>query len=128
MKIKAYFAVLIGVITWMMGGWDMSLQALAIVILLDIISGVTGAIAEGKLNSSISFNGGARKLGIFVAVALANILESMLGLGPMREIVITYYIWNECISICENLGSFIPLPEIFKRTLQKLGGEPDGLH
>ncbi len=106
----------------------MALKALAIVILLDIISGVARAIAEGKLNSTISFTGGAKKLGIFVAVALANVLETMLGLGPMREIVITYYIWNECISICENLGSFIPLPEIFKRTLQKLGEKPDGLH
>src|SRR5690554_465768 len=99
----------------MLGGADILLQVVLYAVVLDYISGVLKAFVKRELSSEIGFRGIAKKVGIFIAIALAVQLERLLGPElAIREITITFYIVNEGLSILENLGEFIKVPDPLK--------------
>lgn len=112
-------------LVYFLGGWDIALQTLLIVIGLDYLTGVCKAIYNKKLNSTISFKGIVKKIGYLIIVAVAVELDNITGnTGAIRTLVIYFFVANEGISILENWGSMgLPLPKKIFDVLEQLKTE-----
>ncbi len=110
-----------------LGGWDVILKALIVLIVLDYITGVLKAIVTKTLSSQIGFIGLIRKIVIFIVVATAVTVQGIVGDAiPLREIVIIFFICNEGISLLENASEFVPIPEKLRETLIQLRDKNSG--
>lgn len=119
--ISVVAGVIGGVIANALGGFDGIMIALISVVVLDYLTGVVKAIYTKKLSSEIGFKGIAKKIFIFLIVALACLVQDIIGDSiPVREIVIMFYIANEGISILENGAEVIPIPKKIKDILLQL--------
>lgn len=107
-----------------LGGIDGLLTALIAFMVVDYISGVSCAIVEHKLSSSIGAKGIFQKVLILMLVGVANALDTYIIEGNaelLRTAVIFFYLSNEGISILENsvrLG--LPVPDKLKNILEQL--------
>ncbi len=90
------------------------LDLLAILMVVDIITGVFKAIKEKRLRSRSALYGYARKVGVFMIIILANIIDVILGLnGAVAFITVLFYIANEGLSIIENLAQIgVKVPSV----------------
>lgn len=112
------------------GGWPALLTVLLIIVAIDFVTGVMAAGAEGKLKSNIGMIGIARKVFIFLVVAVAYQVDTVLGDQHMlRDAAIFFYMANELLSIIENGGRLgVPMPQVFIKAVEVLkakGGEQD---
>ena len=114
-------------LVYFLGGWDIALQILITLVVLDYISGLLKAISNKKINSSIGLKGIIKKVGYLVIVALAVMLDKITGnTGAIRTIVIYFFVANEGISIIENWGAMgLPLPQKIIDVLEQLKNEND---
>lgn len=106
-----------------LGGWDAALSVLVGLMITDYATGFLGAVRLKKVNSEVMFWGGIRKGAILAVVAMAVLLDRMLGnTDPiLRTLVIYYYAAREGISVTENLGIIgVPLPPAFVKVLEQL--------
>ena len=104
-----------------LGGWDVILKALLMLVVLDYVTGVLKAIVTKTLSSAVGFKGLIRKVVIFIVIATAVTMQSVIGDSvPLREIVMIFFICNEGISLLENASEFVPIPEALKATLIQL--------
>lgn len=109
-------------IVYYLGGWDIALQTLLIIIVLDYITGVCKAIHNKKLNSEIGLRGIIKKVGYLIIVAVSVILDRIAGnTGAIRTLVIYFFVANEGISILENWGGMgLPLPQKLTDVLEQM--------
>lgn len=109
-------------LVYFLGDWDIALQTLIIVIVLDYITGLLKAIANKKINSTVGLKGIIKKVGYLVIVAVAVLLDRIAGnTGAIRTLVIYFFVANEGISILENWGGMgLPLPQKLIDTLEQL--------
>ncbi len=107
---------------YFLGGWDIALQILLIVVVLDYLTGVAKAIYNKKMNSTVGLKGIIKKVGYFIIVAVAVILDKITGnTGAIRTLVIYFFVANEGISILENWGGMgLPLPQRIFEVLEQL--------
>lgn len=114
-------------LVYFLGGWDIALQILITVIVLDYITGVFKAIYNKKINSSVGLKGIIKKLGYLIVVAVAVILDKIAGnTGAIRTLVIYFFVANEGISILENWGGMgLPLPQKIFDMLEQLKNDND---
>ena len=113
-----------GFLTSLLGGWDMALQVLVLFVVLDYITGLVAAYGEQNLNSRVGFRGIAKKILLFVPVAVAYWLDMLLGQEILRSLAIFFYIANEGLSMMENLGrAGVPFPEQIQEALEQLKGD-----
>lgn len=126
--IKASLVALGGYIAWFLGGFDSLLIALLVFIVVDYITGVMIAISNKRVDSKIGFKGICKKVLILLFVGLAAVLDTYViqGNSPVREIVISFYIANEGISIIENSAKIgLPVPQKIRDVLAQLKGEEE---
>ncbi len=112
-------------LTFLFGGWDMSLEILAVFILLDYISGLVKAFTTKTVNSQTGFKGLLKKSEILIILIVATLLDRLINSGDwiFRTLVCYYYIANEGISIIENCGkSGLPVPQKLVDALEQLQG------
>lgn len=110
-----------------LGGWDVILKALVALVVLDYTTGVLKAVYTKTLSSEVGFKGLIRKIIIFVVIATAVIIQSVVGDAiPLREITIIFFLCNEGISLLENASQFVPIPEALKNTLIQLREKEEG--
>lgn len=117
-----------GLIGYLWGGWNALLGILLAFVIIDYITGFIAAGAEGKLSSEVGFKGIAKKILIFVLVAVAYLLDEALGGNNdiFRDAVIFFYLANELLSIIENAGmAGLPIPEVLKNAVEILKGKGD---
>lgn len=109
-------------LVYFFGGWDIAIQMLLIIIVLDYITGICKAIYNKKVNSSIGLKGIVKKVGYLVIVGVAAMLDRIVGdTGAIRSLVIYFFVANEGISILENWGGMgLPLPQKIIDTLEQL--------
>lgn len=109
-----------------LGGWDTVLRALVALVILDYITGVFKAIKTKTLSSAVGFSGLLKKIVVFIVVATAVVIQSVVGDAvPLREIVIVFFICNEGISLLENASEFVNIPDKLKETLIQLRDKED---
>lgn len=109
-------------ISYLYGGWSQLLQVLLFFVVVDYISGIMASGVEGKLSSSIGMKGIAKKIFIFVIVAVAHQVDIALGNGNIfRDAAIFFYLANETLSIIENTGrAGVPVPDILQQAVKIL--------
>ena len=106
-----------------LGGWDVALKLLVVLMVIDYATGFLGAIKNKRVNSEIMFWGGIRKGLILAVLVIAVLLDEMVG-NPypiLRTLAIYFYVAREGISVTENLGILgVPLPPSIRRVLVQL--------
>jgi len=122
--LKAILAALMAGITTLLGGWDDAMVILTIFIALDIVSGWVRAFIQKELSSEESFRGTAKKVLIYVIVAVAAQADRLTGTALVRNVVITWYCATEALSILENtVAAGLPVPEFLRDALKALNTE-----
>ena len=125
-NISIVFGLVGGFVCNFLGGWDMLLKSIVILMVLDYVTGLLKAIYNKELSSEIGFKGLIRKITIFIVIATAYVIQGIMGDEiPLREIVILFFIANEGISLIENASEFIPIPEKLKEILIQLRKDSD---
>lgn len=125
--IKLIISSLATFFIYLLGGFDVALISLLIVMVLDYITGIIKAIKNKKLSSKIGFTGILKKIAILCLVALAVVIDHLTGeSGFIRTMIIYYLVANEGLSIIENLGEIdILVPEFLKEKLEQLKPKND---
>ncbi|MCK0471387.1 holin family protein [Halalkalibacter sp. APA_J-10(15)] len=117
-------------ISFLYGEWTMLLQILLALVIIDYVSGILAAGMSGQVSSRVGLMGIARKIFIFVMVAVSHQVDKILlevGLETESLIMtasIVFYLVNELISITENAGRMdLPVPKKLKQAIEILKGE-----
>lgn len=120
--IKGVISAVLTTLVYWVGGWDVALESLLIMILLDYLTGMGKSYVSGTLNSNRGLKGIVKKLGLLVLVAVAQIVDIMLNMaGVVRTFIIYYIVANEGLSILENLGKMdIIVPKFLVDKLEQL--------
>src|SRR5690606_41774998 len=90
---KAFIAAVGTAATYLWGGWDAVFAALVVLACMDYVTGWAAAWVHGRLSSDAGRRGIARKVGMFVVVAVCNIIDKLGGLGGaiLRTVDIWWY-------------------------------------
>lgn len=145
---SAVSGVAAGVVSVLIGGWDLALETLAIIMLLDYLTGliVAGVFHKspksegGALESKAAFKGLVKKALIVVIVVAFHQADKLTGKSFFRDGACWAFFIAELISVVENVGLVYPLPTFVTKCLdwfrekgEKLGDEikqhdkpPDG--
>jgi toxin secretion/phage lysis holin len=125
-------AVLAGGVQFLYGDWSVLLSILLTLSGIDYGTGMIAGYIEGELKSRIGMIGIARKVFIFVMVAVAHLIDLLLiesGLETkalIMTMVIVFYAVNEILSITENAGRIgLPVPEQIKNAIVVLKGKDE---
>ena len=128
--------VIMSICSWLWGPFDALLVGCAFFAVVDVATGIFGALCQGTYNSSkFSLN---KKIGMAVAIAviyrcdaLAPVLRTTVPafahwLSPLRDLCLAYFIINDILSIFENLGEWgLELPDFITSRLEHLKDEID---
>ncbi|MBO5099175.1 MAG: phage holin family protein [Clostridia bacterium] len=118
---RKLMGIVVSLIAFAIGDFDLMLKILLCVVACDYITGIMSAIYNKKLSSRIGFNGILKKLCILSIICLSNLAGEAVGIGEIRFIAISFYIGNEAISILENAGEMgVPFPQKLLEILQQL--------
>lgn len=118
-----------GVVTTVIGGWDMTLQVLLILMVADIVSGVIKGLYHGEFTSKAFRQGLISKAGFMMVLILCFQVDTLMGnVDPIiRTTCAIFYITIEGSSIIENLGEMgVPIPKVISKRLAKLKDLADG--
>ena len=129
--LQSCFAVGATTLHFLFGGWSAPLQILVAVVTIDYITGLGAAFVGKRLDSRVGRRGIVKKVGYFVLVALAHLIDRGTGMGApvLQTATIWFLIANEGISITENLGEIgVPIPQSLQEALRRLKNEerPEG--
>lgn len=110
-----------GVLSFLVGGFDTIFYVLTIFMVMDIVSGLIKAACNKDLNSKTLSNGILKKFSIIFVIIVANLSSfAVPSIGALRDITITLYIANEALSILENVGTYVELPDVLVSLLTQL--------
>lgn len=120
--IKIIISVIATAISSFLGGFDVPITILLTAIVIDYITGIVVAVIQGNLNSKVGFRGLLKKVLYLFVVGVAVMIDKVSGSGgAVRDLIIYYFVSNECLSILENCGNAgIPLPQILKDKLVQI--------
>ena len=117
-KLILIFTLIIGIL----GGADIALRSLVIVMIVDYLTGFASAIYNKELSSKTGLKGILKKFSYFGVVALAVVIDNLTGqTGIIRTLVIYFFVANDGLSIVENLAEMnIKLPKKLVDALKQL--------
>ena len=120
-------SVILTTFIYLLGGVDVALQCLLVMIILDYISGIASAIYNKNLDSKIGLKGILKKFMYLVIVCVSVIIDKIVGnTGVVRTLVIYFFVANDGLSIIENMGKMgITLPKKLIDTLNQLKNKGD---
>ena len=120
--ISDVISVILTFLIYLLGGFDIALKSLIIVIVIDYATGILSAIYNKQINSKVGFKGILKKFSYLLIIALSVIVDNILGQsGTIRTLVIYFFVANDGISILENVAEMnIPLPPKLLETLEQL--------
>ena len=106
-------SVILTTFVYLLGGFDIALQSLLIVIVIDYLTGIASAIYNKNLSSKIGLKGILKKFCYLCVVALSVVIDNLTGQsGLIRTLVIYFFVANDGLSIIENKAEMnIKLPQ-----------------
>lgn len=117
-------AALLAALNTLIGGWDEVMAILTVFIVLDFISGWMRAFILKELSSDESWRGIAKKVLIYVIVAVAAQVDKFTGAVFVRNAVCAFYCATEGLSIIENCAAAdVLVPGFLRDALKKLGSD-----
>lgn len=120
--INNVFSVILTTFIYLLGGIDVALQSLLIVIVIDYLTGIASAIYNKELSSKLGFKGIIKKFSYLLVVALSVVIDNLLGQsGLIRTLVIYFFVANDGLSIVENMAEMnIKLPQKLIDALEQI--------
>ena len=126
MNLFTILALTVTSLSFLIGGWHVSLTVLVAFMVIDIVTGVMVSFVQKRLSSKVAFVGFLKKATIMIVIVLANLLDVLTasGVPVFRTMAIYFYIGMEGLSITENLVRIgVPLPKGIKERLMQLANE-----
>lgn len=119
---------LVGIFSQIFGGFDSLFIGLLVIMTVDYATGIIAAVLgksgktkNGHLSSKAGFKGILKKLTILLFVCMAKYAGEMFDIKSLRDMLITFFAVNDCISILENGGRIgVKYPEKLKNILEDL--------
>lgn len=126
-KISLGIGGIMGIVSYFLGGLDGLMSVFATVLTLDTLTGMLKAWNFGEYESKKFRTGFVKKTGYLLGVILAVQLDKLMGNSSiLRNAVITFFIVNESLSMCENLGELgVLFPPVFSNALKSLRSQVD---
>lgn len=120
--ISDVLSVLLTTLVYILGGFDVALKSLIIIIVIDYLTGVGSAYYNKKVSSKKGLKGIIKKFCYFLIVALAVVIDNLMGQsGVIRTLVIYFFVANDGISIIENMAEMdVKLPKKLIESLEDL--------
>lgn len=120
-------SVILTTFIYLLGGFDIALQSLLIVIVIDYLTGISSAIYNKELSSKVGFKGIIKKFNYLLIVALSVIIDNIMGhSGLIRTLIIYFFVSNDGISIIENMAKMnVKLPEKLIEVLKQINNKGD---
>lgn len=115
-------SVILTTTVYLLGGFDIALQSLIIVIVIDYLTGIASAIYNKELSSKIGFKGIIKKFCYLLVVALSVVIDNLTGQsGLIRTLVIYFFVANDGLSIIENMAEMgVKLPQKLIDSLEQI--------
>lgn len=115
-------SVILTTFVYLVGGFDIAIQSLLIVIVIDYLTGIASAIYKKELSSKIGFKGIIKKFCYLLVVALSVVIDNLLGQsGLIRSLVIYFFVANDGLSIIENMAEMnVKLPQKIIDALEQI--------
>lgn len=126
---NTYFKICIAAggaaVSYLYGGWSDLLGILLAFVVVDYMTGFLASATEGKLSSAIGCWGIAKKVCMFVMVAVAHMVDKSMGQAHLfRDATIFFYLANELLSMLENMGRVgVPIPPLISEAVAVLQGK-----
>lgn len=120
--INDILSVILTTIIYLLGGFDIALQSLLIVMIVDYLTGIVSAIYNKELSSKIGFKGILKKFSYLCVVALSVVIDNLTGQsGLIRTLVIYFFVANDGLSIIENMAEMgVKLPQKLIDSLEQI--------
>lgn len=112
-----------GLAGFIFGGWHELMGVLLVIQALDIITGFLVGIKDKSVSSTVMRKGLVKKVGIWVLVIFAHMIDITLFDGSMvaQMSVMFAFVAQESLSLTENLGNLgIIVPENFTQYLTQV--------
>lgn len=121
--LSIFFTTLI----YLLGGWDIALQSLLLIIVIDYFTGVLSALYNKKLSSKVGVKGIIKKFAYLFVVALSVVIDVLTGQsGVIRTLIIYFFVANDGLSIIENLAEMnVKLPQKLIDALEQIQKKGD---
>ena len=115
-------SVILTTFVYLVGGFDIAIQSLLIVIVIDYLTGIASAIYNKELSSKIGLKGIIKKFCYLLIVALSVVIDNLLGQnGLIRSLVIYFFVANDGLSIIENMAEMgVKLPQKLIDSLEQI--------
>lgn len=115
-------SVILTTTVYLLGGFDIAIQSLLIVIVIDYLTGIASAIYNKELSSKIGLKGIIKKFCYLLVVALSVVIDNLLGQsGLIRSLVIYFFVTNDGLSIIENMAEMnVKLPQKLIDSLEQI--------
>ena len=115
-------SVILTTFIYLVGGFDIAIQSLLIVMVIDYLTGIASAIYNKELSSKVGFKGIIKKFSYLLVVALSVVIDNLLGQsGLIRSLVIYFFVANDGLSIIENMAEMnIKLPQKLIDALEQI--------
>ncbi len=98
----------------LLGGWDGLLAALVLFMAADYVTEILVVILNRKVSREIGFLGFAKKITMFLLVAVGNVIDTLIFQkeGVIRTAVVLFYLSFEGTLILENTAIIgLPVPQ-----------------
>lgn len=120
--INNIISIILTTLIYLLGGFDIALLSFLIMMTLDYLTGVLSALYNKELSSKIGFRGIIKKFATIIVVAMAVVIDRLLGeTNLIRTFVLYYFVANDGLSIIENMAEMnIKLPNVLIEALEQL--------
>lgn len=120
--INDVISVIFTTFVYLIGGFDIAIQSLLIVMVVDYLTGVASALYNKTLSSKIGFKGILKKFSYLCVVALSVVIDNLTGQsGLIRTLVIYFFVANDGLSIIENMAEMgVKLPQKLIDSLEQI--------
>ena len=120
--ISDVLSVILTTLVYILGGFDVALKSLIIIVIIDYLTGVGSAYYNKKVSSKKGLKGIIKKFCYFLIVALAVVIDNLMGQsGVIRTLVIYFFVANDGISIIENMAEMdVKLPQKLIESLEDM--------
>lgn len=115
-------SVIFTTFVYLIGGFDIAIQSLLIVMVVDYLTGIASAMYNKELSSKIGFKGIIKKFSYLCIVALSVVIDNLTGQsGLIRTLVIYFFVANDGLSIIENMSEMgVKLPQKLIDSLEQI--------
>lgn len=120
--INDVISVIFTTFVYLIGGFDIAIQSLLIVMVVDYLTGIASAMYNKELSSKIGFKGILKKFSYLCVVALSVVIDNLTGQsGLIRTLVIYFFVANDGLSVIENMAEMgVKLPQKLIDALEQI--------